>query len=70
MTGRAGIYNLVDFTPKKRPKSDLNFCEGGVKVDESLDHMEDLGLAAGEHVAVQVHVQRLRVRRQRVISTR
>lgn len=43
------------------------FLECRVEVDEGLQDVEDLGLAPRQHVVVQVHVQRLRVRRQRVV---
>ena len=45
----------------------LDLCGGGVEADERLQDVEDLRLAAVEHVLAQVHVQRLRVRRQRVV---
>ncbi len=45
----------------------LDLCGGGVQADERLQDVEDLRLAAVEHVLAQVHVQRLRVRSQRVV---
>ncbi len=45
----------------------LDLCGGGVEADERLQDVKDLRLAAVEHVLAQVHVQRLRVRRQRVV---
>jgi hypothetical protein len=45
----------------------LDLSSGGVEADERLQDVKDLRLAAVEHVLAQVHVQRLRVRRQRVV---
>ncbi len=45
----------------------LDLSGGGVEADERLQDVEDLRLAAVEHVLAQVHVQRLRVRRQGVV---
>jgi hypothetical protein len=45
----------------------LDLSGSGVEADERLQDVEDLRLAAVEHVLAQVYVQRLRVRRQRVV---
>ncbi len=45
----------------------LDLSSSGVEADERLQDVEDLRLAAVEHVLAQVHVQRLRVRRQGVV---
>ena len=42
--------------------------ERGVRGDQLLHHVQDLGLAAGQHVQRHVDVQRLRVGRHRVVS--
>ncbi len=45
----------------------LDLCGSSVEADERLQNVKDLRLAAVEHVLAQVHVQRLCVRRQRVV---
>ncbi len=45
----------------------LDLSSSSVEADKRLQDMEDLRLAAVEHVLAQVHVQRLRIRRQGVV---